>query len=162
GVSMRGAGGHHIGEVGHMVVRPGGRRCYCGSYGCWETEVGERALCRALGLDEDSPMGTIVAELRTVTAGGDEALARLDEFAEWLALGLGNVVNLLCPQLVVLGDLFTALPPVLVERVERVVRQRSLVSRAVGGTRVVTSSLGSDAKLLGAAELAFETVLADW
>ena len=161
GVSLRGAGGHHIGEIGHMVVRPGGRRCYCGADGCFETEVGEGALCRALGLEEDSPVGTIVAELRALGAAGG-ALDRLDEFAEWLALGLGNVVNLLCPQLVVLGDLFTALPAPVVAKVERTVRERSLVSRALGGTSVVTSKLGSDANLLGAAELAFETVLAAW
>jgi len=160
GVSMRGAGGHHIGEIGHMVVRPGGAPCYCGSYGCWETEIGERALCRTLGLAENAPVGAIVAELRGLS---DEAVAdTLGEFTEWLAIGLGNVVNLLCPQLVVLGDLFTALPASLVARVEEIVRERSLVSRALGGTRVVTSSLGSDAKLLGAAELAFETVLAGW
>ncbi|KAA9150637.1 ROK family protein [Amycolatopsis acidicola] len=162
GLSLRGAGGHHIGEVGHMVVRPGGKRCYCGAQGCWETEVGERALCRALGIDEDSPVGAIVAELRALGTRGPEALSRLDEFVEWLTLGLGNVVNLLCPQLVVLGDLFTALPAPVVARVEQAVRERCLVSRALGGTRVVTSPLGSDAKLLGAAELAFETVLSDW
>lgn len=161
GVSMRGAGGHHVGEVGHMVVRPQGRECYCGSHGCWETEVGERALSGALGLDEDSPVGAIVHELRLLGTNG-EALDKLADFTDWLVLGLGNVVNLLCPQLVVLGDLFTALPPALVERVERSVRERSLVSRALAGTRVATSALGSDAKLLGAAELAFETVLADW
>ncbi|NIH81040.1 ROK family transcriptional regulator [Amycolatopsis viridis] len=161
GVSMRGAGGHHVGEVGHMVVRPQGRQCYCGSRGCWETEVGERALSRALGLDENSPVGAIVHELRLLAANGG-ALEELAEFTEWLALGLGNVVNLLCPQLVVLGDLFTALPSSLVEHLEELVRERSMVSRALAGTRVATSALGSDAKLLGAAELAFETVLADW
>ncbi|MTD57859.1 ROK family protein [Amycolatopsis pithecellobii] len=162
GVSLRGAGGHHIGEIGHMVVKPGGRPCYCGSRGCWETEIGERALCRALGIEEDSPVGAIVAELRALGESGDTVLAKLDEFVEWLALGLANVVNLLCPQLVVLGDLFTALPAPLVARVEKMVRERSLVSRALGGAKVATSKLGSDAKLLGAAELAFETVLSDW
>jgi predicted NBD/HSP70 family sugar kinase len=160
GVSLRGAGGHHIGEIGHMVVRPGGLPCLCGSFGCWETEVGERALCRALGLDENSPVGAIVAELKDMPA--TVVADRLGEFTEWLAIGLGNVVNLLCPQLVVLGDLFAALPASLVAQVERIVRDRSLVSRALGGARVVTSSLGSDAKLLGAAELAFESVLSDW
>jgi predicted NBD/HSP70 family sugar kinase len=159
GSLMRGTSGY-VGEIGHMVVRPDGRPCYCGSRGCWETEVGERALSRALGLDENSPRGTIVAELRELVDRPDEALTRLAGFAEWLAVGLVNVVNLLCPQLVVLGDLFTALPAPVVARVGRTVRERSLISRALGGTRIVTSLLGSDAKLLGAAELAFEPLLA--
>lgn len=159
GRSMRGTGGY-VGEIGHMVVRHDGRQCYCGCRGCWETEVGERALSRALGIDEDSPRGAIVAELRSLTASPDRVMTQLGEFGEWLAVGLCNVVNLLCPQLVVLGDLYTALPPVLVEHVGRIVRERSLVSRALGGTRLATSLLGSDVKLLGAAELAFEPVLA--
>ena len=60
GSSMRGTAGY-VGEIGHMVVRPDGRPCYCGCIGCWETEVGERALSRALGIAEDSPRGAIVA-----------------------------------------------------------------------------------------------------
>ncbi|MEV0681620.1 ROK family protein [Actinosynnema sp. NPDC050436] len=156
GMPLRGTGGY-VGELGHMVVRPGGRRCYCGCHGCWETEVGEAALCRALGLPEDAPRGAVVAELRS-----SEAVAhRLGEFTEWLATGLVTVVNVLGPEQVVLGDLFTALPDPVVETVRQVVRQRSLVSRAVGGTRIVTSPLGRDAKLLGAAELAFEPVLGE-
>ncbi|MBW4722197.1 ROK family transcriptional regulator [Saccharothrix obliqua] len=156
GAPLRGSGGY-VGELGHMVVRPGGRPCYCGSRGCWETEVGEAALCRALGLPEDVPRGAIVAELRSASP---EALAdRLAGFTEWLALGLVTAVNVLGPELVVLGDLFTALPEQVVDEVRRVVRHRSLVSRAVGGTRVVRSPLGRDAKLIGAAELAFEPVL---
>jgi predicted NBD/HSP70 family sugar kinase len=159
GNSMRGTAGY-VGELGHMVVRPDGRPCYCGCSGCWETEVGERALSRALGIPEDSPRGAIVAELRGLRGKPDEARERLGEFGEWLAIGLCNVVNLLCPQLVVLGDLFTALPESLVDSVADTVRQRSLVSRALGGTMIVTSALRTDAKLLGAAELAFQQVLA--
>ena len=83
----------------------------------------------------------------------------LDEFADWLALGLANIVNVLGPELVVLGDLYTALPASVVDSVSAAVQVRSLVSRAVGGTQVVTSPLGRDAKLVGAAELAFEPVL---
>ncbi|HEY3609271.1 MAG TPA: ROK family protein [Pseudonocardiaceae bacterium] len=160
GASLRGTGGY-VGEIGHMVVRHNGRQCYCGCRGCWETEVGERALARALGIPEESPRGAIVAELRTLATRPDQVMVLLGEFAEWLAVGLCNVVNLLCPQLVVLGDLFTALPSTLVDHVGNIVRERSLVSRALGGTRIITSSLGSDAKLLGAAELAFEPVLAN-
>ncbi len=158
GAPLRGAGGY-IGEIGHMVVRPDGRACYCGCQGCWETEVGEAALCRAMALPEGSPRGALVAELRSLASHPDSVAHRLGEFMDWLALGLVNVVNMLAPELVVLGDLFTALPAQVVERVSAIVRERSLVSRAVGGTRVVSSPLGRDAKLVGAAELAFEPIL---
>jgi predicted NBD/HSP70 family sugar kinase len=161
GASVRGTGGY-VGEIGHMVVRPDGRPCYCGCRGCWETEVGERALSRALGIPEDSPRGAIVAELRALSARPERVTEQLGEFGEWLAVGLCNLTNLLCPELVVLGDLFTVLPEALVEHVGGIVRERSLVSRALGGTLIRTSSLGSDVKLRGAAELAFEPVLATW
>lgn len=153
GQPLRGSGGY-VGELGHMVVNPHGRRCYCGCDGCWETEVGEPALCRALGLPDDAPRGAVVAALRALD---DPAV--LDEFAGWLALGLANIVNILGPELVVLGDLYTALPASVVDSVSSAVQVRSLVSRAVGGTQIVTSPLGRDAKLIGAAELAFEPVL---
>jgi predicted NBD/HSP70 family sugar kinase len=153
GQPLRGSGGY-VGELGHMVVNPRGRRCYCGCDGCWETEVGEPALCRALGLPDDAPRGAVVAALRALD---DPSV--LDEFAGWLALGLANIVNVLGPELVVLGDLYTALPASVVDSVSSAVQVRSLVSRAVGGTQVVTSPLGRDAKLIGAAELAFEPVL---
>ncbi|MGH3588423.1 MAG: ROK family protein, partial [Pseudonocardia sp.] len=156
GRPLRGTRGY-VGEIGHLVVRPGGRPCYCGSHGCWETEIGEAAVCRALGLPEDTARGVVVAELRSLATAPSPG--PLDEFAEWLATGLVTVVNVVAPDLVVLGDLFTALPPPVVERVRAQVHERSLVSRAVGGTRIETSPLGRDAKLVGAAELAFEPVL---
>jgi predicted NBD/HSP70 family sugar kinase len=156
GRPLRGTRGY-VGEIGHVVVRPGGRACYCGSRGCWETEVGEPALCRALGLPEDTPRGVVVAELRSLATA--PLPGPLDEFAEWLATGLVSVVNMMAPELVVLGDLFTALPAAVVDHVRALVHERSMVSRAVGGTRIATSPLGRDAKLVGAAELAFESVL---
>ncbi|GAA1278047.1 ROK family transcriptional regulator [Pseudonocardia aurantiaca] len=156
GRPLRGTRGY-VGEIGHIMVRPGGRPCYCGSRGCWETEVGEAAVCRALGLPETTPRGVVVAELRSLATA--PLPGPLDEFADWLGTGLVTVVNVMAPELVVLGDLFTALPPAVVDHVRAVVHERSLVSRAVGGTRIVTSPLGRDAKVVGAAELAFEPVL---
>lgn len=154
---LRGSGGY-LGEIGHMTVHPGGRVCHCGNAGCWETEVGELALRRALGLSESVPRGAIVAELRELQRDSDP-VARLGDYVDWLILGLVNVVNILGPELVVLGDLFAILPEAVVQRVQQVVRQRSMVSRALGGVRIEKSSLGADLKLLGAAEAAFEDVL---
>ncbi len=77
-----------------------------------------------------------------------------------MTAGLVTVVNMLAPELVVLGDLFGALPPSVVDRVGSELRRRSLVSRATGGTRLAVSPLGRDGALVGAAEIAFEPVLA--
>ncbi|MFB7717058.1 MULTISPECIES: ROK family protein [unclassified Nocardia] len=156
GALLRGSAGY-LGEIGHMMVRPGGLPCHCGNEGCWETEVGEAALCRALGLPEHGPRGAIVAELRELHEDCD---ARLADYLNWLVLGLVNVVNILGPELVVLGDLFTALPDATVAKVADEVRRRSMVSRALGGVRIEKSRLGADLKLLGAAEAAFDGVLA--
>jgi predicted NBD/HSP70 family sugar kinase len=158
GEPMRGSVGY-LGEIGHMTVHPGGRECHCGNVGCWETEVGEVALRRVLGLAGSGPRGAIVAELRELQRDSDP-VARLGDYVDWLTLGLVNVVNILGPELVVLGDMFAILPDAVVHRAQAEVRRRSMVSRAHGGVRIEKSSLGADVKLLGAAEAAFEDVLA--
>jgi predicted NBD/HSP70 family sugar kinase len=158
GTALRGVAGY-AGEIGHMVVRPDGRACHCGRVGCWETEVGAAALGRALGLGPRAGRGELVAQLRTLDADPAAARLRLAEFTRWLGLGLVNLVNLLAPELVVLGDLLAALPGTVLTDLDAQVRERSLVGRAVGRTRVVRSVLGRDVQLVGAAELAFAPVL---
>jgi predicted NBD/HSP70 family sugar kinase len=158
GQAMRGAGGY-LGELGHMVVRPDGRQCHCGCRGCWETEVGAASLCRALDLPLHVSRGELFAELRELAEDPAAALDRLADYTAWLGLGLVNLVNLLAPQVVVLGDLFAALPEPVLEVVATRVREHSMVSRAIGHTRVVRSTLGRDAHLVGAAELAFSPIL---
>ncbi len=156
GSALRGAGGY-VGEVGHMIVRPDGRPCHCGCRGCWETEIGRAALLRALGRPETTGRGELVAELRDLDPAA--ALDRLDGYTGWLALGLVNVVNMFGPELVVLGDLLSALPAPVLDTVADQVARRSMLSRAVGHTRVVRSGLGAEAQLVGAAELAFGPAL---
>lgn len=142
------------GEVGHMAVRPDGRSCYCGGRGCWETEVGEDALAGELGL----PAGYSRSQVeRALRAAGPAALP---EYGRWLAVGLVNLVNLLAPELVVLGGLFAGLPDALVEQIRTHVRRHSLVARATGSLLLRPAGLGQQASLIGAAELAFGPALA--
>jgi len=159
GMLLRGDLGF-LGELGHMVVRPDGRACYCGCRGCWETEIGEDALGRALGLPAGAHRSTILARLRALAEKPEAAWRALEGFAEWLALGLANTVNVLAPQLVVLGGLLAALPESVVRRVGTQMRRRSLTARAAGHIRLARSTLGDRAPLIGAAELVFGPVLA--
>ena len=107
----------------------------------------------------EAATGQAIRQFEVLMRNADGKLVPWTSAGGGYATGLITVVNLLAPQLVVLGDLFTALPPCVVDDVRTMVHERSLVSRAVGGTRIETSPLGRDAKLVGAAELAFEPVL---
>lgn len=159
GRPLAGAAGYG-GEIGHVPVNPGGSPCRCGSTGCWETEVGEGALLALAGRAPDAGRAGIDAVLRDAAAGSPVALAALDHVGRWLGIGLAGLVNVLNPQLVVLGGLFGRLLPSLRPSLEVELALRALpASRAL--VRIVPAKLGIDAPLLGAAELAFEPLLAD-
>ncbi len=153
GHPLVGAGGYG-GEVGHMRVNPQGRTCRCGSTGCWETEIGFANLARAAGI-EAGPV-----ELAEAAAHGDaRVITAFESVAEWLGLGLVNLVNILNPQSIVLGGHLGTVYAVAGERVD------SQLDGALPGARdlvrVTSSQLGSDATLIGAAEVAFASLIED-
>jgi predicted NBD/HSP70 family sugar kinase len=88
------------------------------------------------------------------------ALSALDDVGRWLGIGLAGLVNVLNPQLIVLGGLFGRIHPHVAGTLERELDRRVLPA-ARRLVRVVPATLGVDAPLLGAAELAFEPLLAD-
>jgi predicted NBD/HSP70 family sugar kinase len=148
------------GEVGHIPVNRAGRRCGCGAIGCWETEVGEGALLVRAGRPADGGRDAVDAVLGEAAAGSAAALAALDETGRWLAIGLAGLVNLLNPELVVLGGRFGRMVPFIRAVLDEELDRHALAApRAL--VRIVSSQLDADASLLGAAELAFEVPLAD-
>jgi predicted NBD/HSP70 family sugar kinase len=159
GQPLTGARGF-AGEVGHMPVNPDGRTCRCGSVGCWETEVGEGALLRRAGHPPDAGREEVEAVLQEAAAGSADALAAVDAVGRWLGFGLAGLVNVFNPQVVVLGGLFSRLHP-LVGATLGAELDRLALPQAREAIRVVPAALGVDAPLLGAAELAFEPLLAD-
>jgi predicted NBD/HSP70 family sugar kinase len=159
GSPLAGAAGYG-GEVGHVPVNPNGSRCRCGSIGCWETEVGEGALLRLAGHPPDAGREEVDAVLDEAAAGSRGALGALDTVGRWLGFGLAGLVNVFNPQVVVLGGLFGRIHP-FVEGTLRAELDRLALPQSREVVRVVPASLGVDAPLLGAAELAFEPLLAD-
>jgi predicted NBD/HSP70 family sugar kinase len=159
GKPLTGARGF-AGEIGHMPVNPDGRTCRCGSVGCWETEVGEGALLRRAGHPPDAGREEVEAVLQEAAAGSPDALAAVDAVGRWLGFGLAGLVNVFNPQVVVLGGLFSRLHP-FVDATLSAELDRLALPQAREAIRVVPAALGVDAPLLGAAELAFEPLLAD-
>lgn len=148
------------GEVGHIPVNPSGAACKCGSVGCWETEVGEEALLRLAGHPPGGGWSEVEAVLEEARAGSTVALGAFEGVGRWLGLGLAGLVNIFNPGLVVLGGLFGRIHPFVGGALEAELDKRTLPGpRAL--VRIVPARLGVDAPLLGAAELAFEPLLAD-
>jgi len=148
------------GEVGHFPVNPTGHTCSCGSTGCWETEIGAPSLLRRAGRTGRGGRREMDALLLDALAGEPGALAALEETGHWIGIGLAGLVNTLNPSLVVFGGLFQRIHPFVSSIVEAELDRRALPAprRLV---RVVAGSLGAEAPLIGAAELALEPVLAD-
>lgn len=162
GRRVTGHGGYG-GEVGHMVVNPSGHACGCGSRGCWETEIGEHALLRASGRAWHEGLQGQEAVLAVVDAaarGDAGAQTAVRQVGDWLGFGVANLVNIFNPELVIFGG---TLRDVYLASAAQV-RSR-LNSIALPATRehvrLRTPKLGEDAAILGAAELAFEQLLAD-
>ncbi|MBB6349267.1 ROK family transcriptional regulator [Nonomuraea muscovyensis] len=166
------AGGHLLGghdgyggEVGHMVVNPGGRACGCGSSGCLEAEVGERALLEAagrLGRHGAAQHGrdAVRAVVDAADRGDIVAQEALGRVGDWLGLGVANLVNIFNPEMVIFGGM---LREVYLGSAAQVRSRLALHAMAPQREklRLRTSALADDATLVGAAELAFAHVLAD-
>jgi predicted NBD/HSP70 family sugar kinase len=159
GEPLVGAAGYG-GEVGHMPISPEGSACNCGSIGCWETEVGERAMLVHAGRPVDGGRDAVSALIEDARRGDETALAGLEHVASWLGIGLAALVNIFNPRLVVLGGIFERIHPIVGPSIEEAMRRRAL-GPSTELVHVVPGGLGVDAPLLGAAELAFEALLAD-
>lgn len=157
------------GEYGHMQVVPNGARCECGNRGCWEQYASGNALvreARALLLAR-SPM---VAELRayvgdvdTLTGpmitesaqrGDATAVELLAEIGGWLGLGMANLAAAFDPGAFVVGGGVSAAGELLLGPARDAFR-RQLTGRGYRPeARIVVAQLGSEAGLVGAADLA--------
>lgn len=157
GQPLLGSAGY-AGEAGHTLIDPAGHGCRCGAVGCWEAEAGEAALLRAAGVEEGTGHLDEVAER---AAAGEEVMLRaLAEVGHWLGSGIGNLINLLNPELVVLGGLYQRLFGFLEAAVHEGAKLRTLDPPGEMAT-IAASALGPDAPLIGAAELVLSSVIAD-
>jgi predicted NBD/HSP70 family sugar kinase len=158
GGELLGGASGFAGELGHTLVNSDGERCHCGAVGCLETEVTRGELLAVLGLDE-----THIDRLE------EDLLARREEPAVaavvarqlgFLGRGLANVVNLVNPELVVLGGflgpLYEAAPDVLQDAV-----RGTAMAGPRDDVRFIRSALGPALLPVGAAELAFAALIAD-
>ena len=155
------------GEVGHIVIKQDGVPCNCGRRGCWEAYASATGLIRetkeAMEQHPESALHAVAAanggvEGRTAfqaaEQGDETALAVCRAYAEYLAAGLTNLVNILHPEAVALGGGVAAAPEHLLLEPVREIGARECYARHVDQVpRIIRAELGNDAGIIGAAML---------
>ena len=156
------------GEVGHMVIQRDGLPCPCGRHGCWEQYASATALKRmtaaALAAYPDSILAQVVAENDGRVSGQSAFIAArrgdpvgqqvCDEYVDYLACGVVNVVNIFQPDtLAIGGGVSNEAEEQLLLPVQQRVARESIPCGRDRRTRIVKAELGNRAGLIGAALL---------
>ena len=132
------------GEIGHQTVLPDGPMCGCGNRGCVE------ALTKASVLAELAGKDTAEEAYEAAAAGDQASRDAIAEVANYLGIGLANVVTILGPERIVIGGGIAKAGDLLLEPVRRSLQQRvTLVP--IEKVDVVLAELGSSAGAIGAA-----------
>lgn len=158
-----------LGEIGHMVIDPTGRKCGCGCYGCFEAmaardaiiELAQRAvqtgrataMLELAGGDQEAITPELVS--RAAEAGDAAALEVWERIGFLIGLGICNCIVLCDPDVVVLGGGIAAAGDVLFDPIRRTVRARSCIS-GFDVSHIVPAMFGNNAGVYGAGALAWE------
>jgi glucokinase len=160
--------GHTAGEIGHMVLEISGPKCGCGNKGCFEALASRTAIFQQIkaGVKDGQKtlltemLGTDLADLRS----GDlrKAIRRGDKFvdriiegaAEYIGIATANLVNILNPEVVVLGGgVIEALADEMMSVIVETAKDYAMPG-ALKGVEIIASKLGDNAGITGAAVLA--------
>ncbi|WP_078897951.1 ROK family protein [Streptomyces rimosus] len=148
------AGAHgSAGEIGHIVVRPGGPECGCGQRGCLEKLASAAAVGRAWAAACGDPEATAADAAKAVESGDERALAVWQDAVDALADGLVTSLTLLDPDTLIIGGGLAEAGDTLFEPLRAAVRARVTFQRL---PLIVPAALGDAAGCLGAGLLAWD------
>jgi len=160
----------NAGEVGHIVVKAGGPKCGCGQNGCMEALASRSAITRRITKAIRKGVPTVLAEKMArkggrlksgdladaVEEGDHVATKEVRRAAHFLGIGLGSLVNVFGPEIIIIGGGVTvALGEPFLDLIRQSARSQILVDPN-GKIRFESAGLGDDAGILGAALLARE------
>lgn len=153
------------GEIGHMKVTEGGRRCRCGNLGCLETVASARAIVQQalkVALDDprsllhevaDDPKSGTIGEVCRAAEAGDAAVQEIvQEAGRYLGIALANLISVLSIRHVLIAGSVTCFGSQLLDVIRGEMLRHSL-ELVVRETEVEMSGMGPEIVILGASAL---------
>ncbi|MFJ7780466.1 ROK family protein [Streptomyces yangpuensis] len=148
------AGAHgYAGEIGHIVVRPGGPDCGCGQRGCLETLASAAAVSRAWAAASGDPEADAADCAKAVRSGDARAREVWLAAVGALADGLVTAITLLDPRTLIIGGGLAEAGETLFTPLRKAVEERVTFQRL---PHIVPAALGDTAGCLGAGLLAWD------
>jgi len=143
------------GEIGHVVVEhemSEGKRCACGHYGCLEMLASGKNIVRRY----KEKKGRIADPNPASIYKSKEAAAKevIDDSIRYMGLGLSYIVNIIGPDIIVLGGGVSNLPDKVLRRIEKEIRKNALPAMSKK-MKLVKSKISDEPAILGAANLVF-------
>jgi glucokinase len=167
GGRLYGGFNHGAGEVGHMVIERGGEQCSCGRKGCWETYASGTALARQTRI---AAAGVPLSLINRLASGeisridgrtafdaarqGDEAaVGVVNQYIRYVSEGLINLINILMPEIVVIGGGVSDQGKYFLEPLQELVSAGAYGGRNLPQPQLKAAELGNDAGIIGASML---------
>ncbi|WP_019326656.1 ROK family protein, partial [Streptomyces sp. TOR3209] len=160
GIDGRVESGAHgfAGEIGHVVVRPGGLPCPCGQRGCLERFASASAVSQAWAEACGDPDADAADCAKAVDSGDPRARAVWQDAVDALADGLVTALTLLDPRVLIIGGGLAEAGETLFSPLRDAVRRRVTFQKL---PRIVPAALGDTAGCLGAGLLAWDLLGTD-
>lgn len=135
-------------EIGHMVIKKNGIKCNCGRHGCFEKYASMKALKTVISkeLKMENISGEKLKEI--LDKNNNEKVNEIvDEYIEYLSLGLANLINIFEPQVISIGGSFVFYD-VLLEKLKNKINGEALFNKK-NPPKIVLAKLKNDAGIAG-------------
>ena len=143
-------------EVGHMVIEKEGLKCKCGKNGCFEKYANlvdfKRKIVDKLGIPYNTPGEEIRKELENINEM-EKIKDKKNNYVEYLALGLSNLINILEPDCIILGGGYARYSYLLTEDLKKKVLNSNYLFNTRKDIIIEPAVLQNDAGIIGASML---------
>ena len=148
----------NAGEFGHMTVESEGFPCQCGNKGCWEVYASNSAALRMYTEKTNNKQVTFPEFLRRCRENNDQATEVLQTVTKYLGLGIASVINILNPEMVIIGGEITNVKSLIFNSLLKEIKERTL-EKSFAGVRLEFSQLGNKAAALGMGTIVLEKII---
>ena len=140
-------------EFGHMIVQKDGIKCNCGKNGCMEKYASMKILKNnlrdILGLDETTRGEELLYIIRNNP--DDKKINKvIDEFIEYLSIGISNLINIFEPEAIGIGGSFVYFSDVLLDRLKENIIKKEYLFNTREKLIINPAVLKNDAGIIGA------------